>query len=415
MSASEVVRAQALEVAAGWSAGRPGLQARPPADPYWLSGPGSPDWRLTAALFESIAGHDDLLAGLAELPEDRLPALLASAAICLLIRRAEPDGLAGYFPQPGGAQPGFDDGFFAAVRAFISANLDAILAECSTRHYQMNEVARCSQAALGLTASIDQEAGQVALVDLGAGAGFGLWPDAYRYRIGGQVSGQRAAGLTLDCQVRGQRRPPPVALPQIAERVGIDLNPIDLADPAAREWLVACTPPDASALARLSAAIGAVGSASQVIAGDAVELLPEVLARLPAGRPAVIVDTYMAVFLTDQQRELLLALLTRAARARPLTWLSLDPLVPLGPGGQRSVQGIAVPATLVDDYQRHGVFAVLGAVSFDGHGQHGRLLARAHPAGGWVEWLAGPPNGADGLTGVGWRDRIMTLAQRRTR
>jgi hypothetical protein len=389
MSSIEVVRAQALEVAAGWSA------------------PGSPDWRLTAALFESIAADDELLAGLAGLPEDRLPALLASAAICLLIRRDKPAGLIEYFPQPGGAQPEFDAGFFAAVRAFVSANLYAILAECSTRHYQMNEVARCGQVALGLTASSDQAAGPVALVDIGTGAGLGLWLDAYQYRIGGKLSGEPAAGLTLDCQVRGQLKPPPVMLPPIAERVGIDIDPIDLGDPAAREWLVACTPPEASALARLAGAIGVVGNGSRVVAGDAVELLPEVLARLPVGRPAVIVDTYMAVFLPDHRRELLLAVLARASRARPLTWLSLDPLVPLGRLGQRSVQGIAVPATLVDDYQRHGVFAVLGAVTFDGQGQHGRLLARAHPAGGWVEWLDGQ-HGADGLTGPGWRDRILT-------
>jgi hypothetical protein len=396
MSPTDVVRAQALEVAAGWSA------------------PGSPDWRLTAALFESIAADEDLLAGLGELPEDRLPALLASAVICLLVRRAQPAGLAGYFPQPGGTQPAFDDGFFGAVSSFVSANLDPILAECRVRHYQMNEVARSSQVALGLAAIADPARGPVALVDLGTGAGLGLWLDEYQYRIGGRLSGQRNAALTLDCQLRGRREPPPVTLPLIAERVGIDVDPIDLADPAALEWLVACTPPEASALARLAGAIGVAGRApSQLIAGDAVELLPEVLARLPAGRPAVIVDTYMAVFLPDHRRELLMAVLARASRARPLTWLSLDPLVPLGPSGDRSVQGIAVPRALVEDYQRHGVFAVLGAVSFDGQAQQGRLLARAHPAGGWVEWLAGQPNGEAVLTGPGWRERIMTRSKRK--
>jgi hypothetical protein len=95
-----------------------------------------------------------------------------------------------------------------------------------------------------------------------------------------------------------------------------------------------------------------------------------------------------------------------------VTWLSLDPLVPLGPSGHDSVQGIPLPAALVRDYQRHGVFAVLGARTFDGGPDHGdpdhggpdhgnpdqgdpghrhtdraRLLARAHPSGEWVEWL----------------------------
>jgi hypothetical protein len=79
---ADEVRAQALEVARGW----------------WP--PGAPrSWRLTAALFEAIATHDDLLDRLAVLPADRLPALLGSAAIAFLVRRDRPVPLAGYFPN----------------------------------------------------------------------------------------------------------------------------------------------------------------------------------------------------------------------------------------------------------------------------------------------------------------------------
>jgi hypothetical protein len=51
------------------------------------------------------------------------------------------------------------------------------------------------------------------------------------------------------------------------------------------------------------------------------------------------------------------------------------------------VQGLALPAWLVRDYQRRGVFAVLGARTFDHGTESGRLLARAHPSGQWTEWL----------------------------
>jgi hypothetical protein len=70
-----------------------------------------------------------------------------------------------------------------------------------------------------------------------------------------------------------------------------------------------------------------------------------------------------------------------------VTWLSLDPLVPLGPAGRDSVQGLPLPGALVADYQQHGVFAVLSARTFHGAADRGRLLARAHPSGQWVEWL----------------------------
>src|SRR6201996_2383110 len=103
------LRGQALEVPRGWS---------PPGAPR--------SWQLTAALFEAIAADDDLLGRLAMLPADRLPALLGGAAIAFLVRRDQPAALAGDFPEPGAAQPQFDEAFFPAFRAFCAARLDDI-------------------------------------------------------------------------------------------------------------------------------------------------------------------------------------------------------------------------------------------------------------------------------------------------
>src|SRR5580704_6847122 len=114
------IRAQAEEVAAGWSA------------------PGAPDsWRLTAALFRAIAADADLLGRLATLPADRLPALLASAAISFLVRRDRPQPLAAYFPEPGRPQPEFDNGFAPAAADFVRARLPEIMSVCRERRYQM--------------------------------------------------------------------------------------------------------------------------------------------------------------------------------------------------------------------------------------------------------------------------------------
>jgi hypothetical protein len=363
------IRAQAEEVAAGWSA------------------PGAPQsWRLTAALFRVIAADADLLARLATLP-GRLPALLASAAISFLVRRDRPAPLAAYFPDPGGPQPPFDDGFYPAARGFLAARLDDILATCQGRHYQMNEVARCAQIALGI-AAVRPGPDPIGLADLGTGAGFGLQLDRYRYQVDGQAAGPPAAALSLDCAVRGPGRPPRPALPPIAGRAGLDLHPIDVADPAARDWLQACAPPEASALARLAAAIEVTRQHPvPLIAGDVVGALPSLLDRFPPGQPLVVVDAYLAVFLPAGQRDQLAAGLAAAARDRPVTWLSLDPLVPLGPRGDRSVQDLPLPGWLVRDYQRHGVSAVLGARTFHRGAEHRQLLARAHPSGQWVEWL----------------------------
>ena len=362
------IRAQALEVAAGWS---------PPDQPE--------SWRLTAALFTMIAGHDELLASLSGLPPERMPALLASAAVTYLVR-AEPTPLSRYFPVAGRPQPTLDEDFGPAAVAFVSARLPDIMALCASHSYQMNEVARTAQIALGIAAVHGQ--GPIGLIDLGTGAGLGLQLDRYRYEIDGQETGPPTADLTLKCEARGDRKPPRPELPPIAKRAGIELNPVDLRDPAARAWLEACSPPEASALTRLDLAIEVSREASaQIVVGDAVDALPGVLGSMPSDLPVLVTDAYLAVFLPAAGRAKLFSILSEASRRRPVTWLSLNPLVPLGPSGRDSVQGLAVPASLVADYQTDGVFAVLGARTFDRATEGGTLLARAHPSGLWVEWL----------------------------
>ena len=371
MTAADI-RRQAWEVAAGWS---------PPDAPE--------SWQLTAALFRMIADQDDLHKALAAVPDDRLPALLASAAIGFLVRRDQPDPLATYFPEPDRPQPVLDAGFAPAARAFVSAHLPEIAAVCARHRYQMNEVARCAQVALGIAAVTGPAAAPVALVDLGTGAGFGLHVDRYAYQINGTETSPPGASLTLSCAVRGSCQPPRPALPPIASKTGIESDPVDLDDPAARAWLTACAPPEATALTRLAAAIEVARAHPAPVAdGDVIEALPGVLARLPAGLPVVVTDSYLAVFLPPERRAMLTSILAAAGRDRPVTWLSLDPLVPLGLAGRHSVQDLPLPRWLVGDYQRYGVFAVLGVRTFGNQEETATVLARAHPSGQWVEWLA---------------------------
>lgn len=372
MAAVEDVRDQAIEVGRGWSASDAPVS-----------------WQLTAGLFRAIAGNERLLERLASLPADRLPALLGAAAIVWLARRDASGPLGSYFPDPGARQPRFDPGFFAAFTAFCAASLDEIMAVCWERRYQMNEVARCSQIACGLAGVIGRFEEPVALVDLGTGAGMALALDRFCYQLGDRVVGPVDSPVRLSCVVRGGRTPPLSRFPQMAERIGIDLDPIDVEDQAAREWLAACVPPEETALARLAAAVEVLRrDPPTIVQGDVVDALPGVLGRLPTGRTVVVVDSYTAVFLAEDRRARLAEVLQEAGRERPVIWLSLDPLVPLGPSGRYSVQGLPVPEDLMADYQQHGVFAVLGVRRFQSHSKGGRLLARGHPSGAWIEWLA---------------------------
>ncbi len=155
------------------------------------------------------------------------------------------------------------------------------------------------------------------------GAGLGLHLDRYRYLVGDRASGPRDAAMSLHCDVRGLREPPRAALPPIAERVGIDRSPLDPRDPAARSWLEACAPPEADGLVRLAAAMEvARRNPARLVAGDVLTALPAALDSFPPGRRVIVTDAYLAVFLAPPQRAELAAILARAGRTRPVTWLS---------------------------------------------------------------------------------------------
>ena len=89
----------------------------------------------------------------------------------------------------------------------------------------------------------------------------------------------------------------PVELPTVADRVGIDVEPLDLAEPDVRGWLAACVPQEIGAVTRFhKAARVALDNPARALRGDACELLPEVLDAIPPGPLVYVVDSYVNVF-----------------------------------------------------------------------------------------------------------------------
>jgi hypothetical protein len=374
-TARSVVAGQARAVAAAWS----------PED--------APDsWWLTAETLTAIA-EEEVLLDLAEaIPSDRLPPLLLGAAVAFLVRQRRP-ALERYYPEPGGCQPSRDGGFRAELVEFVQAERDGIAELCATHRYQMNEVARCADV-LPVLAAIGEEDGRpLALVDLGTGAGLGLHLDRYHYTYRSADSPDRTAGepsspVQLTCEVRPGGVPPvPLEPPQVADRVGIDVEPLDVADPHTFAWLAACIPPEAGAVTRFAAAADvARAEPARSVRGNLLDVLDSVVASTPTDTLLCLVDTYVHVFLPPADLRRFDNLLGELGRERDLEWISVDPLVPLGPEARASVQGLDVPTGWVHDVRRGGVFGVVGRVRIRRGRRTGTVLGRAHPGGSWVEW-----------------------------
>ncbi len=365
-------------------------QARAIADAW--SPPDAPEsWWLTAATFAAIAEHDGLLDLAEAIPEDRLPPLLLAAALGLMVAQEPAEPIARHYPVPGGHQPPPDPGFGAELAAFAADRRGRLATLCATHRYQMNEVGRSADVLPALAAAAGGR--PIALVDLGTGAGLGLHPDRYHYTYrtaGGAVStvGDPAAAVRLECRVRTGTPPLPPAPPVLAERVGIDIEPLDVADPAVAAWLAACVPPEAGAVTRFAAASAlARAEPARTVRGSLLDALPGVVAGLPRDLPACLVDTYVHVFLPDDDLARFDALLADLSADRDLDWVSVDPLVPLGPQAHRTVQDLPVPPAWIADNRDGGVFGVIGHVRYRGGRRSGRVLGRAHPGAAWLDWL----------------------------
>lgn len=219
--------------------------------------------------------------------------------------------------------------------------------------------------------------------------------ERYRYAYRGPgsrvaVTGDARSQLTLDVEVRGDVAPPvPPRLPRVVDRIGIDIEPLELADEAVRAWLAACVPQEIGAVERFHrAAQIARRHPARMIRGDACDVLPGLLDELDAGPVVCLVDSYAHGFFAPDELERFRALVDAAGGRRDLDWISVDPLVPLGPGASRSVLGVAVPPRLVARNRTQGVFGLVGRLAYRNGRREARLMAAAHPGAAWLEWLA---------------------------
>ncbi|MET9023455.1 DUF2332 domain-containing protein [Actinopolymorpha sp. NPDC004070] len=212
----------------------------------------------------AVSGDDEVLALLDELPAPK----------------RQPNLLFGVVRFLGG--PVEDP---AEFHNYTTANWPRIEAQMRVRATQTNEAGRCA-VLLPVLASLPKP---LALLEVGASAGLCLYPDRYAYRYGDRVIG--TGEPVLGCEATGAL--PPLTLPEVVWRGGLDLNPLDVTDPADVAWLDALIWPEhAHRRARLRAA-SAVAAADPpvLVRGDLVDGLPALVAQAPADATLVVFHT----------------------------------------------------------------------------------------------------------------------------
>ncbi|MDG4820687.1 DUF2332 domain-containing protein [Asanoa sp. WMMD1127] len=212
-------------------------------------------------LADAVSRDDELLALLDRLPEPK----------------RQPNLLFGVVRWLGG--PVDDPDTF---RAYAVANWPTIEAAMRSRATQTNEAGRCA-VLLPVLAALPQP---LALLEVGASAGLCLYPDRYAYRYGDVTVG--AGEPVLECAADGLT--PPTARPEVVWRAGIDLNPLDVTEPADAGWLEALIWPEHQHRRDRLRAAAAVAAADppRLVRGDLVDDLPALAAQAPADATLVV-------------------------------------------------------------------------------------------------------------------------------
>src|SRR5215510_4822049 len=204
----------------------------------------------------AVAGHAEVIGFLAGLPVIQPNLFFAS-----LQRLTGPE----HMPRTG------DE-----VAALLRRRGAEIRALMTSRRTQTNEVGRCAVLLPALPV------GLLALIEVGASAGLCLLLDRYRYDYDRTAIGPTLSPVRLSCALSGPA-PIPAALPPIAWRRGLDVDPVDVHDDESVRWLLSCVWPDhPDRRRRLEAAIGLARADVPVVRkGDLVDDLPVLLAEAP--------------------------------------------------------------------------------------------------------------------------------------
>lgn len=260
---------------------------------------------LYRSLCTSAARDRELLELLTERRTGQQPSYLLLGAVHYLLLRGVRHRLSAFYPSlvgPAAAEPDEAGPAFLDFCRVHRAELRGLVRE---RLVQTNVVKRSAGLKVAMAAIADRCDRPVHLIEVGTSCGVHLRFDRYRYVIGGRASGPTGADVTIETEWRGSDPPPAYdRCPPIASRTGVDLNPVDITDADERLWLRALVwPEDQRKAGLLSAAFQQLAEDPvDVVAGDAIDVCPELGRRLPPGEPRVVFHAATRMHVPPERR-----------------------------------------------------------------------------------------------------------------
>lgn len=293
---------------------------------------------------------------------DAVP-LRLTGALHALARTGDP--IAAFYPPHA---PGDAETFWAALSNAFVRNEAHILSYLASAP-QTNEVMRSAVLMLGFLEIARHCPMPQRLFELGASAGLNMVADQFQYQWGDVHWGNPQSPLRLTPVFDGRLQPVDAIDIHVLSRQGVDLAPVDISDPAARTRLISYVWADQpERLRRLETALEIAGAADLTIAaGDAAAWTEH---ALPIGIDEPVVRIlYHSItwqYFPETTKQQIMAHMEKAGAAAthrsPLAWLRFE----------QDGDGTVQPTLRLNIWP----------------GGEDRLLARAHPHGSSIKWLA---------------------------
>jgi hypothetical protein len=278
------------------------------------------------------------------------------AAVHRLVLESKAAALARFYRSVGGTEG--VGGAWPAFRATLEEHA-ASLRELVRLPCQTNEVGR-SAALLGGFLVVARETGlPLRLLELGASAGLNLRWDHYRYEGSGSAWGDPDSPVRLR-DVFEEPVPPLDGRPEVVERRGCDLAPLDPS--RGEDGLRLRSSVWGDQLERLQALDGALEIAARVPAqvdrASVPDWLAEQFVQPSAGMVTVVFHSVLLQYMTDSELDRLISMLQAKGRSAdlgsPLAWLRMEPkdwrrrephrvTLTLWPGGEERQLAVSGP------------------------------------------------------------------------
>ena len=302
----------------------------------------------------------------------QLPPLILFGPVHYLLLKGIKHPLRDFYPTIVGDKAKDMIGNYNIFHDFCLAHSKEIIELMQTKIVQTNEVNRSTVLFTGFNWIIDeQHKSELSLIELGCSAGLNLCWDKFCYQFEDKLVGNGGCELILSCEVRGPFRPNfDFTSIRIKDRVGIDLNPLNISSEEDSLWLQSLIWPERlERLINLQKAIKiSKNYPKKLIKGHGSSKLGEVLNIIDKETVVVVYQSFAFYLFSDKEKEKIKNILLDSSRLRPIYLLSME------------WEGI------------NGKRTFLKVDSFINGKQESFTLAESHFHGEWIKWLINSKN-----------------------